>query len=147
MEKCQPKVWMDVQEPEEEDSSPFCSLSWSQAQRPPSGHPNTKYCLEIWVTLTEELGAIPPPSHSVDGPTGRIHAVQSNNWTHSKQWWLDTGRTVLFYGRHSMGEGFTWWMRLEMPHSSSQELVHGCKNQPTPLPTQWQFKRVRVAIA
>ena len=50
----------DLQEPEGEDSSPSCLLSWSPAQRQLSGCPNTKYCLEIQVTLTEELGAIPP---------------------------------------------------------------------------------------
>ena len=38
---------MDLWEPEEEDSSPSHSLSWSPAQRPPSGQPNMKYCLEI----------------------------------------------------------------------------------------------------
>ena len=37
----------DLQEPEEEDSSPSHSTSWSPAIRPLSGHPNTKYCLEI----------------------------------------------------------------------------------------------------
>ena len=37
----------DLQEPEEEDSSPFHWPSWSLAQRLPSGHPNTKYCLKI----------------------------------------------------------------------------------------------------
>ena len=37
----------DLQEPEEEDSSPSHSLSWSPAQRPLSGHPNMKYCLKI----------------------------------------------------------------------------------------------------
>ena len=51
----------DLTEPEEEDSSPSCLLSWSPAQRPPSTWLNMKYCLEIWVTLTEELGAIPHP--------------------------------------------------------------------------------------
>ena len=54
----------DLQELEEEDSSPSCLPSLSPAQRPPSSCPSTKYCLEIRVTLTEELGAIPPPSHS-----------------------------------------------------------------------------------
>ena len=39
----------DLQEPEEEDSSPSHSLSWSPAWRLPSNHPNTKYCLEIQV--------------------------------------------------------------------------------------------------
>ena len=37
----------DPQELEAEDSSPSHSVSWSQAQRPPSSCPNTKYCLEI----------------------------------------------------------------------------------------------------
>ena len=37
----------DPLEPEEEDSSPSYSPSWSPAQRPPSGHRNMKYCLEI----------------------------------------------------------------------------------------------------
>ena len=54
----------DPQEIEEEDSSPSLLPMWSPAQRLPSGHPNMKYCLEIQVTLTEELEAIPPPSHS-----------------------------------------------------------------------------------
>ena len=58
----------DLQELEEEDSSPSHLLSWSTAQRLPSGCPNMKYCLEIQVTLTEELGAIPIPSHSWMAP-------------------------------------------------------------------------------
>ena len=37
----------DLQEQEEEDSSPSCLPSWSPAWRPPSGCHNTKYCLEI----------------------------------------------------------------------------------------------------
>ena len=54
--------------------------------------------------LTEELGAIPPPSHSWTAPlvedmlckvrTGLTEAVV-----------IGPGRAVLFYGRHSMGEG------------------------------------------
>ena len=77
---------------------------WSPAWRPPLGSPNMKYCLEIWVTLTEELGAIPPPSHSWMAPlvedmlqearTGLTEAVVTG-----------PGRAILFYGRHSMGEG------------------------------------------
>ena len=51
----------DLWEPEEEDSSPSCSLSWSPARRPQSSHLNMKYCLEIQVTLMEELGVLPPP--------------------------------------------------------------------------------------
>ena len=58
----------DLQESEEDDSSPSRSPLWSPAQRLPSGCPAMKYCLEIQVTLTEELGAIPPPSHSWTAP-------------------------------------------------------------------------------
>ena len=57
---------------EEEDSSPSHLLSWSPARRSMSGHPNMRYCLEIQVTLTEELG----------GPTGRRHVARSKNWTY-----------------------------------------------------------------
>ena len=32
---------------EEEDSSPHNSLMWSPVQRPPTGHLNTNYCLDI----------------------------------------------------------------------------------------------------
>ena len=51
----------DPWESEALGSSPSCSLSWSPARRPLSSYPNTKHCLEIHVTLTEELGAVLPP--------------------------------------------------------------------------------------
>ena len=96
----------DLWEPEEEDSSPYYSPSWSPAQRPPSIGPNTKYCLEIRVTLMEELGAIPPTSYSwtaalmedmlCKARTGLTKAVVTG-----------PGRAVLFYRRRSMGEGLT----------------------------------------
>ena len=37
----------DQQEMEEGDSSPHDLLTWSPVQRLPSGHLNTKHCLEI----------------------------------------------------------------------------------------------------
>ena len=87
-------------------SSPSHLPSWSLARRLLSSHPNMKLCLEIHVTLTEELGAVPPPSHSWmaalvedmlhDVRTGLTEAVVTG-----------PGRAVLFYGRHSMGEGLT----------------------------------------
>ena len=58
----------DLWESEEDDSSPSHLPLWSPAWRPLSGHPNTKYCLEIQVTLTEELWPIPSPSHSWMAP-------------------------------------------------------------------------------
>ena len=58
----------DIWETEEEDSSPPHLLMWSPTQRPLSVCPCMKYCLEIKVTLTEELGDMPPPSHSWTAP-------------------------------------------------------------------------------
>ena len=63
-----PQSAKDLWEPEASDSSPSCLLSWSPARRPPRGCPNTKHCSEICVSLTEELGAVPPPSHSWMSP-------------------------------------------------------------------------------
>ena len=45
-------------------SSPSHLPSWSPARRPLLNCPNTRHCLEIHVTLTKELGAVPPPSHA-----------------------------------------------------------------------------------
>ena len=49
-------------------SSPTHLPSWSLARRPPLSCHNTRYYLEIHVTLTEELGAVPPPSHAWMAP-------------------------------------------------------------------------------
>ena len=38
---------VDQQETEEEDSSPHNLPMWSHVQRPPTGHLNMNYCLEI----------------------------------------------------------------------------------------------------
>ena len=94
----------DLQELEASDSSPSQPPSWSPARRLPSSCPNTKHCLEICVTLAEELGAVPPPSHSWMAPlmedmlhdarTGLTEAVV-----------IGPGRAFLLYGRYSMGEG------------------------------------------
>ena len=96
----------DQWESEALGSSPSHLPSWSLARRPLSSHPNTKHCLEIHVTLTEELGAVPPPSHSQMAPlmedmlcdirTRLTEAVVTG-----------PGRAVLFYGRCSMGDGLT----------------------------------------
>ena len=67
-----PQSAKDLQELEASDSSPSHLPSWSPAQMPPSSCPNTKHCLEICVTLTEDLGAVPPPSHSWMAPLWRI---------------------------------------------------------------------------
>ena len=58
------------------------------------------------VTLTEELGAVPPPSHSWMAPLVKdmLHDARTGL---TKAVVTGPGRAVLFYGRHSMGEGFT----------------------------------------
>ena len=101
-----PQRAKDLWESEALGSSPSHSPSWSPARRPLSSCPNTKHCLEICVTLTEESGAVPPPSHSwmaplmedmmCDARTGLTEAVV-----------IGPGRAVLFYGRCSMEEGLT----------------------------------------
>ena len=94
----------DQWEMEEEDSSPHNLQTWSPVQRPPTGCLNMKYCLEIRVTLTDEFEDTPPPLHAWMAPVvedmlqearaGLMEAVV-----------IGPGRTILFYGRHSMGEG------------------------------------------
>ena len=93
-------------EPEASDSPPSCSPSWSPAQRPLSGCPNMKYCLEICVTLMEELGTIPPPSDSWTAPLveDMLHNARTGL---TKAVVTGPGRAVLFYGRRSMGEDLT----------------------------------------
>ena len=85
-------------------SSPSHSLSQSLVRRLPPSHPNTRYCLGIYVTLTKEMGLVPPLSHTWTSPlvedlllytrTGLAKAVVTG-----------PGRAVLLYGRHSLAEG------------------------------------------
>ena len=94
----------DLQESEEDDSSPSLLPLWSPARRPLSSCPNMKYCLEIQVTLTEELGSIPPPSHSWMAPLVE-DMLQEARAGLSKAVVTGPGRAILFYGRRSLGEG------------------------------------------
>ena len=93
-----------AKESEASDSSPSYLPSWSLAKRLLSSCPNTKHCLETCVTLTEELGAVPPPSHSLMAPLKEdmLHDARTRL---TKVVVIGPGRAVLFYGRHSMGEG------------------------------------------
>ena len=94
----------DLQELEASDSSPSCSPSWSLARRLPSSHLNIKHCLEICVTLTEELGAVALPSHSWTAPLMEDMLCDARTRL-TKAVVIGPGRAVLFYERHSMGEG------------------------------------------
>ena len=87
-------------------SSPSHLPSWSLARRLPSSHPNIRHCLEIHVTLTEELGAVPPPSHSWMAPLveDMLHDVRTGL---TKAVVTGLGRAALFYERYSLEEGLT----------------------------------------
>ena len=88
----------------EEDSSPHNSLMWSPVQRPLTGHLNTNYCLEIQVTLTDELGDTPPPLHTWTTPVVEDMLQEARDRL-TEAVVIGPGRAMLFYGRCSMGEG------------------------------------------
>ena len=94
----------DLQESEEDDSSPSHLPLWSPTQRLPSGCLNTNYCLEIQVTLTEELLAMPPPSHSWMAPQVE-DMLQEARTRLTEAVVIGPGRAILFYGRHSLRDG------------------------------------------
>ena len=96
----------DLQELEALGSSPSHLPSWSLARRLPSSCPNIRHCLEIHVTLMEELGAVPPPSHSCTSPLVEDMLCDVRT-SLTKVVVTDPGRAVLFYGRCSLGEGLT----------------------------------------
>ena len=95
---------VERQEMEEGDSSPHNSLTWSAVQRPPAGHFNVNYCLSIQVTLTNELGDVPPPTHS-----WTTLVIEDMLWETRAELVeavvVGPGKAILFYGRHSLGEG------------------------------------------
>ena len=76
----------------------------SPVQRPPTSHLNTNYCLEIQVTLTEELGDVPSPSHARISPVVK-DMLQEVRAGLTEAVVIGPGKAIFFYGRHSMGEG------------------------------------------
>ena len=95
---------VDLWEMEEEDSSPLCLLMWSPVQRPLLGCLNVKHCLEIQVTLTDELGDVPPCPH-LWMPLVIEDKLQEARAGLTEAVVIGPGRVILFYGRCSMGEG------------------------------------------
>ena len=93
----------DLQEMEEEDSSPHHSTMWSPVQRPPLGCLNMKHCLEIRVTLTDELGDVPPPADAWTAPVVE-DMLQEARAGFTDAVVTSPGRAILFYGRCLMGE-------------------------------------------
>ena len=82
----------------------------------------------------EELGAIPPPSHSWMAPLveDMLHDARTGL---TKAVAIGPGRAVLSTGDVQWGR-VKLQTRLEMPHSFSQEQVYGWENWPTLLQTQ-----------
>ena len=101
-----PQSAKDLWELEALESSPSHLPSWSPAQGPLSSCPNIKHCLEIHVTLTEKLGAVPLPSLSWMAPLMEDMLCDARTRL-TKAVVTGPGRAVLFYGRCSMGEGLT----------------------------------------
>ena len=95
---------VDQQETEEEDSFPHDSPTWSPVQRLPNGSLNRKHCLEIRVTLSDELGDIPPPSHAWTAPVVK-DMLQKARAGLTEAVVISPGRAILFYGRCLMEEG------------------------------------------
>ena len=82
---CHARVQRTYRQLEASDSSPSHSLSWSLARRPLSSYPNTKHCLEICVTLTDELGAVPHPLIPGWHPLWKICSMMLG--PDSPKWW------------------------------------------------------------
>ena len=95
---------VDRQEMEEEDSSPHNLPMWSPVQRPPTGCLNTNYCLSIQVTLTDELGDVPPPLDSWTTPVIE-DMLRETRAGLTEAVVVGPGKAILFYGRCSLGEG------------------------------------------
>ena len=92
------------QQETEEDGSPPNSPMWSPVQRLLLGCLNTKHCLEIRVTLTDELGDVPPPPHAWTAPVVEDMLKEARAGL-TEAVVIGQGRAILFYGRCLMGEG------------------------------------------
>ena len=62
------------------------------------------YCLSTQVTLTDELGNVLPPSHTWMAPVVE-DMLRETRAGLTEAVVIGPGRAILFYGRHSMGEG------------------------------------------
>ena len=101
------KSQKDPEEMGASGSSPSHLPSWSLARRPLPSHPNTRHCLGIHVTLTKEIGAVPPLSHTWTTPLVEDMLCYGRSRPHSEAIVMGPGRAILFYGRWSLGEGLS----------------------------------------
>ena len=88
-------------------SSPFHLPSCSPARGMLPNNPiNTRYCLGIHVTLTEEIGALPLLFHAWTTPLVEDMLCYTRTGL-TKAMVTGPGRAVLFYRRCSLGEGLS----------------------------------------
>ena len=85
---------------------PSHSPSRSPQGLPSPGPPGTQYCLGIHVTLTDEIGAEPPPPHAWMAPLVEYMLCHGRT-SLTEAVVTDPGRAVLFYSRLSLGEGLS----------------------------------------
>ena len=100
------QCWKDPEETGALDSSPSHSPSLSLARGPLPSCPNTRYCLGIHVTLTEETDVVPPLFHTWTVPLVEDMLCYARTRL-TKAMVTGPGRAVLFYGRYSLGEGLS----------------------------------------
>ena len=85
-------------------SAPSQSPSHSSARTSAPDQPETWYCIEIQVVSTGDDKATSPPSHAWQVPIVE-DMVHEGRTGLTKAIVTGPGRTVLFYGHHSLGEG------------------------------------------
>ena len=86
---------VDQWEKEEEDSSLHYSPMWSPVQGLKLGCLNMKHCLEIQVTLTDDFGDMPPPSHAWMAPVVE-DMLQEARAGLTEAVVISSGRAILF---------------------------------------------------
>ena len=124
----QSQHWKGPEETGASGSSPSNSPSWPLARRPLPNHPNTRYCLGIHMTLTEETGVVPLPSHAWTVPLleDMLHYARTRL---TKAMVTGPGRAVLFMG-DILWERASVQMSPGMPHLCLQGWARGLENQP-----------------
>ena len=101
-----PRTKNGTKEEEVFGSTPSCSPSQYPVRKPTPNWSETRYCLEIQVTSTEDERVAPPPPHMwqvsivedivQDGKSDLTEAIVTG-----------PGRAILFYGQQSLGEGLS----------------------------------------
>ena len=122
-------------------SSPSHLPSWSLAGRPSPSCPNTRHCLGIHVTLTKELGAVPPLPHTWTAPLVEDMLCYARTGL-TKAIITGPGRAILFMG-DSHWERAQVWVRLGMLHLYLAGQALGLGNQPILPLTPLQSKKVK----